>query len=303
MTALAAVPVRLITLQLAARNEHRMASHELPNPEDQESLILDNDDLTPARRVACLEKLLGSDVCRRLGIYPIGDDFVLSVVIPVYNEATTIKDIVAQVQSTRLPLEIILVDDGSSDGSREVLEQLRNDEDCRVIFHEKNQGKGAALKTGFAAATGDVIVIQDADREYDPQDFRFLLQPILEGHADVVYGSRYSGPDGAVSPMWHRAANQFITFCSVLASGYKFTDVETCYKMFRREMMKDVIPTLREKRFGIEIELTFKLLKTGARFYERPIRYHRRSYAEGKKIGWRDGIAALWCIFRYSLGF
>ncbi len=267
------------------------------------SRIMHDPQLEPARRVAYLQQLLGHDVCRRLGIYPIDEDFVLSVVIPVYNEAATIRDIVSQVQSTGLPLEIILVDDGSTDGSREVLEQLHNEQDCRAIFHDKNQGKGAALKTGFAAATGDVIVIQDADKEYDPQDFRFLLQPILEGHADVVYGSRYSGPDGAVSPLWHRAANQFITFCSVLASGYRFTDVETCYKMFRREMMKDVIPTLREKRFGIEIELTFKMLKTGARFYERPIRYHRRSYAEGKKIGWRDGIAALWCIFRYSLGF
>jgi glycosyltransferase involved in cell wall biosynthesis len=289
-----------------------MTSHEIPNQppgalddclRDLVSQVTNDDQLAPARRVACLQKLLGHDVCRRLGIYPIDGDFVLSVVIPVYNEAATIRDIVRQVQSTGLPLEIILVDDGSSDGSREVLQQLQSEHECRVFFHEKNQGKGAALKTGFSAATGDVIVIQDADKEYDPQDFRYLLQPILEGHADVVYGSRYSGPDGAVSPVWHRTANQFITFCSVLASGYKFTDVETCYKMFRRELLKDVIPTLREKRFGIEIELTFKMLKTGARFYERPIRYHRRSYAEGKKIGWRDGIAALWCIFRYRLGF
>ncbi len=207
------------------------------------------------------------------------------------------------VRSTGLPLELILVDDGSSDGTQAALKQLENDADCRVIFHAENQGKGAALKTGLAAATGDVVVIQDADMEYDPHDFRRLLQPILEGHADVVYGSRFSDSDRAVSPLWHRAANQMITFLSVLASGYKFTDVETCYKMFRRELIEDIVPTLREKRFGIEIELTFKLLKTGARFYERPIRYRRRSYAEGKKIGWRDGIAALWCIFRYSLGF
>ncbi len=205
-------------------------------------------------------------------------------------------------RSTGLPLELVLVDDGSTDGTREVLGKYESEPDCRVIFHERNCGKGAALKSGMLAATGDVLVIQDADMEYDPRDFRLLLQPIIEGQADVVYGSRFIHNDRPVSPLWHQGANLFITFFAVLMSGYKFTDVETCYKMFRSDLIRDIIPGLREKRFGIEIELTMKLArKQGVRFFERPIQYERRSYAEGKKIGWRDGIAALWCILRYGL--
>ena len=264
-------------------------------------LLDDNDRAIAARRVELMYKLLGADLCQQLGVYRIPAGFLLSVVIPIFNEARTIEQVVTSVRATGLPVEIVLVDDGSTDGTRELLRRLSGDPDCQVIMHGKNEGKGAALKTGLAAAKGDVIVIQDADMEYDPRDFRILLQPILEDDADVVYGSRFIHNDRPVSPLWHQGANQLITFLSVLATGYRFTDVETCYKMFRRELIEDIVPTLREKRFGIEIELTFKLArKSGVRFYERPIRYARRSYAQGKKIGWRDGIAALWCILRYS---
>ncbi|MGM0486424.1 MAG: glycosyltransferase family 2 protein [Planctomycetota bacterium] len=249
-----------------------------------------------------LLRLLGTEPCRRLGIYHLPAGFQLSVIIPVFNEAETLERIVDRVQRTGLPLELVLVDDGSTDGTREVLKQYEEMPDCKVVYHTRNHGKGAALKSGLAAARGDVTVIQDADMEYDPSDFRLLLQPIVEGEADVVYGSRFNHNDRAVSPWWHQAGNQLITFCAMLASGYKFSDVETCYKMFRTELIRDIVPTLRENRFGIEIELTFKLLKQpGARFHERPIRYTRRSYAQGKKIGWRDGISALRCIAKYSL--
>jgi len=253
-------------------------------------------------RVESLERILGSDVCRRIGVYRLPADFILSVIIPVYNEATTITNVIARVRNTELTCEIIVVDDGSTDGTREVLQSLADDggNDLRVFFHDKNQGKGAALVTGFQHATGDVVVVQDADMEYDPQDLRFLLQPIVEDYADVVYGSRFSGADRQVSPLWHLAANQLITKLFNFRNGRKFTDVETCYKVFRRELIQDLAPRLREKRFGIELEITARLLKNRKiRFYERPISYVRRTYAEGKKIGWRDGIWALWCILRY----
>lgn len=254
----------------------------------------------PIDRVELLERLLGRDACSRLGIYMLPADFLLSVVIPVYNEATTVENVLARVRATKLPLEIILVDDGSTDGTRKVLEGLCEEPDLKLVFHEKNQGKGAALKTGFQEATGDIVVVQDADMEYDPQDFRILLQPILENTADVVYGSRFSGADRAVSPLWHLAANKLITTLFNIFHGHRFTDVETCYKVFRRELIQDIAPVLREKRFGIELEVTARLLrKRDVRFHERPIRYSRRSYAEGKKIGWRDGLWALWCIVRY----
>ncbi|MBP90876.1 MAG: glycosyl transferase [Planctomycetaceae bacterium] len=250
--------------------------------------------------IALLERLLGRDICSRLGVYAVPVDFLLSVIIPVYNEATTVEKVIERVRATRLPLEIILVDDGSTDGTREVLEGLRDEADLKIVFHEKNQGKGAALKTGFLEASGDIVVVQDADMEYDPQDFRLLIQPIIENTADVVYGSRFSGADRAVSPLWHLAANKVITNLFNIFHGHRFTDVETCYKVFRRELIQDVAPRLREKRFGIELEVTALLLRNrGLRFHERPIRYARRSYAEGKKIGWRDGLWALWCILRY----
>lgn len=251
-------------------------------------------------RVELLEHIIGRDACRRLGIYALPPDFVLSVVIPVYNEAKTLEKVIARVRETHLPMEIICVDDGSQDGTREVLKRLVDEQEIKAVFHERNQGKGAALRTGFIEATGDIVVVQDADMEYDPQDLRLLIQPILDDGADVVYGSRFSGPDRAVSPLWHLAANKVITNLFNVFHGHRFTDVETCYKLFRRELIQKIAPKLREKRFGIELEMTARLLKDrNVRFHERPIRYARRSYAEGKKIGWRDGIWALWCIVRY----
>jgi len=251
-------------------------------------------------RVELLERLIGRGVCRRLGIYVLPADFVLSVVIPVYNEAKTLEQVIVRVRETHLPMELICVDDGSTDGTREVLERLASEQNIKTVFHAKNQGKGAALRTGFLEATGDIVVVQDADMEYDPQDLKLLLQPILDGSADVVYGSRFSGADRAVSPLWHLAANKLITVLFNVFHGHRFTDVETCYKLFRRELIQKVAPKLREKRFGIELEMTARLLKDrDIRFHERPIRYARRSYAQGKKIGWRDGLWALWCIVRY----
>jgi len=256
-------------------------------------------------RVELLERLLGPDLCRRLGIFRIPAGFRLSVVIPVYNEVKTLERVVQRVRAASIPGEIVIVDDGSRDGTRDLLKswQESSDEkhrDLIIVLHEKNEGKGAALKTGFQHCTGDVVVVQDADMEYDPQDFRTLLQPILEDQADVVFGSRFSHIEGPVRSYWHQFANQLITGFTNWKSGLNLTDVETCYKMFRRELIEQIAPGLRERRFGIEIELTCKLarLRT-ARFYERPISYAGRSYAEGKKIGWRDGVWALWCIFRY----
>ena len=258
------------------------------------------EDLSLAARAEMLERLLGRDVCRRVGVFALPSDFTLSVVIPVYNEVGTVRQAIRRVRDTRLPCELIVVDDGSTDGAREVLQELSAQQDVRVVYHDHNQGKGAALKTGFLQASGDVVVVQDADMEYDPEDFWLLLQPIIEGTADVVLGSRFSGPACQVAPLWHLAANQLITKLFSFRKGRRFTDVETCYKMFRRELIQELAPALREKGFGIEIELTAKLLSLPrVRFSERPIQYVRRSYDEGKKIGWRDGLRALWCILRY----
>lgn len=250
-------------------------------------------------RVTALEKLLGHDVCRRLGIYRLPEGFKLSVIIPAYNEATTIEQVIDRVRNCGLPCEIIVVDDGSRDGTRELLKGMEGQTDLKVIFHPGNRGKGAALKTGFSHATGEVVVIQDADLEYDPRDFRLLLQPILEDRADIVYGSRFARNERRVSPLWHRTGNWLITALSNLATGLNLTDAETCYKMFRRDLLEK-IGDLQERAFGIELELTAKFAKIpGIRYHERPISYARRSYAEGKKIGIKDGFRAMWCILRY----
>ncbi|MBW3600122.1 MAG: glycosyltransferase family 2 protein [Planctomycetes bacterium] len=255
---------------------------------------------TRNRRVAWLERLLGAEICRDWGLFRLPSDFLLSVVIPVYNEAKTIERVIERVRDCGVPCEIVLVDDASTDGAREVLMRLSGAPDLRVVLHERNQGKGAAIRTGFQHVRGDVVVIQDADLEYDPREFRRLAQPIIEDRADVVYGSRFSNTDRPVSGFWHQRMNQFITFLSNLRTDLPLTDVETCYKMFRRELIDKVAPTLRENRFGIEIELTAKLARRpGVRFYERPISYAGRSYSQGKKITWRDGLWALWCILRY----
>jgi len=248
---------------------------------------------------------LGTELCERSGIYVLPDGFKLSVIIPVFNEAKTLESVVQRVRGTRLPLEIVLVDDGSTDGTRDLLESMQADEDLQIMYHEGNKGKGAALKTGFEHATGDVIIIQDADLEYNPDEYRYLLQPIVEDHADVVYGSRFKISEEADSPIWHKAVNGFITWLCNRVTRLRFTDVETCYKVFRRPLIQEIAAGLRENRFGIEIEMTAKLSrrakKNGTRFYERPITYMRRSYAEGKKIGWMDGVSALRCIFWYGL--
>lgn len=246
-----------------------------------------------------LDQVLTDDVCRRLGIFTLPPDFRLSVIIPVFNEVNTVLDVVARVRRTALPLEIILVDDGSRDGTREKLAELAPQSDLKVILHEKNRGKGAALRTGFAHATGTAVVVQDADLEYDPDDFRFLIQPIIEGEADVVYGTRYGHHDRQVPPLWHVIVNRWITRLANLRTGLYLSDVETCYKVMRRELIQELAPGLQENRFGIEIELTIKLARRRARFYERPIRYDRRGFDEGKKIGWRDGVRALYCMLRY----
>ena len=246
-----------------------------------------------------LDQVLTDDVCRRLGIFVIPPGFRLTVVIPLYNEVDTVLEVIERVRRTRLPLEIILVDDGSQDGTRDKLAALPQADDLRIVLHPSNRGKGAALRTGFELATGDAVVVQDADLEYDPDDFRFLIQPIIEGNADVVYGTRYGHHDRQVPPLWHVAVNRWITRLANLRTGLYLSDVETCYKVIRRELLQELAPGLRENRFGIEIELTLKLARKRARFYERPIRYDRRGFDEGKKIGWRDGVRALYCMLRY----
>ncbi len=272
--------------------------HTFGNPpskhvEAEESFQLNN--LQSSR----LGQVLTDDVCRRLGIFNLPSDFRLSVVIPVFNEVNTVVEVIERVRRTALPLEIILVDDGSQDGTREKLQSLPQADDLRIIFHKCNRGKGAALRTGFQEATGTAVVVQDADLEYDPDDFRFLVQPIVEGEADVVYGTRYGHHDRQVPPLWHVFVNRWITRLTNIRTGLYLSDVETCYKVIRRDLIQQLAPNLRENRFGIEIELTVKLARLKVRFYERPIRYHRRGFNEGKKIGWRDGVRALYCMVRY----
>jgi glycosyltransferase involved in cell wall biosynthesis len=226
----------------------------------------------------------------------------LSVVMPVFNEASTLERIVGEVLSQRPVLELIVVDDASTDGSGDVLARLASG-DSRIVLYRQaiNQGKGAALRTGIAQAKGKLIMIQDADLEYDPGEYFLLLGPILAGKADVVYGSRFRGGLGAhrVLYFWHYVGNKFLTLCSNMASDLNLTDMETCYKAFRSEVIQRV--QIRENRFGFEPEITAKLAKASLRIYEVGISYSGRTYAEGKKIGWRDGLRALWCIFKYNL--
>ncbi len=226
----------------------------------------------------------------------------LSIVIPVYNEVDTWRDLLARVEAVELPLarQIILVDDGSGDGTADQLRRLQTDRpDVTVVFHKVNRGKGAALRTGFAHACGELVIVQDADLEYDPNDYVRLLGPMLAGDADVVYGSRFSGSDRSVAHYRHYLGNTLLTVLSNLFTDLHLTDMETCYKLFRTDVIRRV--RIEQNRFGFEPEITAKIAKLGVRVWETPISYAGRSYAEGKKIGWRDGVQAIWCIIKYGM--
>jgi len=223
----------------------------------------------------------------------------VSIVMPVFNEAPTIEEIVGRVLDVPLDKELIIVDDNSTDGTREVLKQIASNASIRVLFHQQNQGKGAALRTGFAAATGDVVLVQDADLEYNPDEYPKLLEPILAGKADVVYGSRFVGGDShRVLYFWHYVGNRALTLLSNAVTNLNLSDMETCYKVFRREVLQQV--AVEEERFGFEPEVTGKIAAIpGCRIYEVGISYSGRTYEQGKKIGWRDGVRAAWCIWKY----
>jgi len=223
----------------------------------------------------------------------------LSVIIPVYNEVNNINTIVKRVQDTKLASEIIIVDDGSKDGTRDILQKMDGRKKVRVILHEKNQGKGAAVITGMQAAKGDIILIQDADLEYDPRDYPELLKPIQEGIADVVYGSRFLGGPHRVTMFWHQVANKLLTFMTNILYDSILTDMETGYKVFRRTVIEGM--TIRAKRFNFEPEFTAKILKRKYRIYEVPISFNPRDYSEGKKIKFHDAFEAVWALLKYRV--
>lgn len=224
----------------------------------------------------------------------------LSVVIPCYNEYRTIKELVAAVKASPVKeKEIIIVDDCSTDGTKEVLSDLENAVD-KIIYHNVNKGKGAALRTGFKNVTGDIVIVQDADLEYDPQEYPRLISPIVEGKADVVYGSRFIGGEvRRVLYFWHMLGNRFLTFFSNMFTNLNLTDMETCYKVFRREVIQQI--DIKENRFGFEPEITAKIAKKNLRVYEMGISYSGRTYTEGKKINWKDGFMAIYAILKYNL--
>ena len=236
------------------------------------------------------DKKIGSDENNR----------TLSIIIPCFNEINTISQVIKAVKGSSIKSkEIIIIDDGSTDGSREYL-QNKNDKDLKIIFHKNNKGKGAAINSGIKHATGKIIIIQDADLEYDPQEYPLLINPILQGKADVVYGSRFRGSQPhRVVYFWHRVGNSFLTIISNIFTDLDLSDMETCYKAFKSELIQNI--NIKEKRFGFEPEITAKLAKLKPRIYEVGISYYGRTYKEGKKIGWRDGFRAIWCILKYNI--
>jgi glycosyltransferase involved in cell wall biosynthesis len=225
----------------------------------------------------------------------------ISIVIPCYNEVATLEQVIdAVLAAPAAEKEVIIVDDGSTDGTVELIRTKLESRVDRVIFHDRNQGKGAALRSGFAVATGDIIVVQDADLEYDPRDYTKLLAPIIEGRADVVFGSRFVGGEShRVFFFWHSVVNHALTLLSNMLTDLNLTDMEVCYKVFRREVLAQI--TIEEDRFGFEPEITAKVARLGCRIYEVGVSYAGRTYSEGKKIGWRDGLRAMWCILKYNL--
>jgi glycosyltransferase involved in cell wall biosynthesis len=264
-----------------------------------------------AERRSWLIDSLGESFCRKLGIFRIPANLTLSIVIPVYNEKSTIHEILRRVRDVPIRKELVVVDDCSTDGTREILREMANhDGELRVLFHDRNQGKGAALRTGFRHATGNIVIVQDADLEYDPAQYPQLIQPIVEDQADVVYGSRFIGETHRVLYFWHSLANKFLTLLSNAFTDLNLTDMEVCYKVFRREVIQAI--TLKSDRFGFEPEVTAKVARftfpandgrpaRKCRIYEIPVSYHGRTYSEGKKIGLKDGIQALYCILRFAI--
>lgn len=262
------------------------------------------DDLHPIDRVELLQKLLGDGACRQLGIYPIPNGFKLSVVIPVFNEERWLPELLRRVREVPIPKEIIIVDDCSTDNTRQILKRFEeeDEDDLRIIYQATNQGKGAALREGFRHCTGDVVLVQDADLEYEPSEYPRLIQPILDNRADVVYGSRFIGDQHRVLYFWHSVANTMLTMLSNMFTNINLTDMETCYKVFRREVLESI--TLKSNRFGFEPEVTAKIAKKknpSWRIYEVPISYSGRTYEEGKKIGLKDAFSAFYSIVRYWL--
>jgi len=223
----------------------------------------------------------------------------LSVVMPVYNERKTIRDVIAKVRLVPVDKELIIVDDCSTDGTRDFLKQLEKEAGVKVFYHDQNQGKGAALRTGFKHCAGEIVIVQDADLEYFPEEYPELIEPIEKGWADVVYGSRFLGRKHRVLYFHHYVANRFLTFVSNVFTNLNLSDMETCYKVFRREVIQSI--EIKQDRFGFEPEITAKIARRRLRVFEVPVSYNGRTYLEGKKINWRDGLTALWCIFRYSL--